>query len=199
MRNRMVEIKVASRAGGKLLVSLLGAVMCSGMLLAADQSLTWTAGATPATLGAGGELAFTYDAHDKVQLLFATVAAGDTITLSGEAIDFAADAVVTLSGPGNFVVENTLTGVNGLVVTNAQNAALLDFIDPTLLNSGASAAFKTVFPGCNIDDITILYANQYLFDGKVHDGITYAGVGNPQLSYPHVVRRMTKDGVKWLT
>ena len=199
MRNRMVEIKVASRAGGKLLVSLLGAVMCSGMLLAADQSLTWTAGATPATLGAGGELAFTYDANDKVQSLFATVAAGDTITLSGEAIDFAADAVVTLSGPGNFVVENTLTGVNGLVVTNAQNAALLDFIDPTLLNSGASAAFKTVFPGCNIDDITILYANQYLFDGKVHDGITYAGVGNPQINYPHVVRRMTQDGVKWLT
>ena len=194
-----MEIKVASSAGGKLLVSLLGAVMCSGMLLAADQSLTWTAGATPATLGAGGELAFTYDANDKVQTLSATIAAGDTITLDGDAIDFAADAVVTLSGPGNFVVSNTLTGVNGLVVTNAQNAALLDFLDPALLYYGANAAFKTVFPGCDLDDITILYANQNDFDGTTHDGVAYAKVSNPQINYPHVMRRMTKDGVKWLT
>jgi len=146
-----------------------------------------------------GELTFTYDASDKVQTLSATIAAGDTITLSGDAIDFAANAVVTLSGPGNFVVANTLAGVNGLTVTNAQNAALVEFLDPTLLYSGTSAAFKTVFPGCDIDDITILYANQNKFDGKVHDGVTYAGVGNPQINYPHVVRRMTKDGVKWLT
>ena len=129
MRSKMMEITTANSTGGKLLVSLLGAVMCSGLLLAADQSLTWTAGATPATLGTGGELTFTYDANDKVQTLLATVAAGDTITLNGDAVDFAADAVVSLSGPGNFVIENTLTGVNGLTVTNAQNAALVEFLD----------------------------------------------------------------------
>ena len=199
MCSKMMEIKSANRTGGRLLVSLLGAVMCAGTLLAADQSLTWTTGDTPRSLGANGELAFTYDANNKVQTLSATTAAGDTITLSGDAIDFAADAVVTLSGPGNFVVENTLTGVNGLTITNAQDAALLDFNDPTLLNTGANAAFKTVFPGCNLDDITILYANQNKFDGKTHDGVTYSGLGNPQINYPHVVRRMTKDGVKWLT
>ena len=59
---------------------------------ATDQSLTWTTGTTPATLGTGGELTFSYDANDKVQTLSATVAAGDTITLNGDAIDFAADA-----------------------------------------------------------------------------------------------------------
>ncbi|MBR3223052.1 MAG: hypothetical protein IKF72_12595, partial [Kiritimatiellae bacterium] len=179
--------------------SVLLSVFAGSVLMAADQSLTWTAGENPRSLGANGELAFTYDANDKVQTLSATIAAGDTITLSGDAIDFAANAVVMLSGPGNFVVENTLAGVNGLTVTNAQNAALVEFLDPTLLYSGTSAAFKTVFPGCDIDDITILYANQHKFDGKVHDGIMYAGVGNPQINYPHVVRRMTKDGVKWLT
>ena len=183
----------------KLLFTLLAAVLYCAVSLAADQSLTWTTGANPRSLGANGELTFTYDANDKVQTLFATVAAGDTITLGGDAIDFAADAVMTLSGPGNFVIENTLAGVNGLTVTNAQNAALVEFLDPTLLNTGASATFKTVFPGCDLDDITILSANQNWFNNADHEGVHYPQVGNPQINYPHVVRRMTEGGVKKLT
>ena len=196
------------RGGGKKLAvsvaSLTKLVLVSGFMAggtvvwASDQSLTWSSSATPASLGADGELAFTYT-DGKVQTLTATLAAGDTITLSGDTVAFAADAVVMLSGPGNFIIENTLTGENGLIVTNAQNAALVDFLDPTLLNNGASAAFKTVFPGCDLDDISLLYANQYHFDGRTHDGIAYAAVGNPQISYPYVVRRLTKDGVKWMT
>lgn len=200
--------KMRIRGGGKKLAvsvaSLTKLVLVSGFMAggtvvwASDQSLTWSSSATPASLGADGELAFTYT-DGKVQTLTATLAAGDTITLSGDTVAFAADAVVMLSGPGNFIIENTLTGENGLIVTNAQNAALVDFLDPTLLNNGASAAFKTVFPGCDLDDITLLYANQYHFDGRTHDGIAYAAVGNPQISYPYVVRRLTKDGVKWMT
>ena len=135
---------------GKLLFSLLAVVLSCAVSFAADQSLTWTTGANPRSLGANGELAFTYDANDKVQTLFATVAAGDTITLGGDAIDFAADAVMTLSGPGNFVIENTLAGVNGLTVTNAQNAAVVVY-NGGMLNYGANAAFTTMFPGCDLE------------------------------------------------
>jgi len=199
MRVGCVARKCGERKEMKKLLIMTCAIASAIACVAADQSLTWTAGANPQSLGANGELAFTYDANDKVQTLLATIGSGDTITLSGDTIDFAADAMVTLSGEGNLVVENTLTGVNGLTVTNAQDAALVEFLDPRLLNSGANAAFKAVFPGCDLDDITILYANQNNFDGKEHDGVTYASLGNPQINYPHVVRRMTKDGVKWLT
>ncbi|MBR2839684.1 MAG: hypothetical protein IKE55_12935 [Kiritimatiellae bacterium] len=154
---------------------------------AADQSLTWTSGATPATLGDGGELAFTY-ADGKVQTLSATVAVGDTITLGGDAIDFAANAVVAISGPGNFVVENALVGENGLAVTNAQDAAVAVY-NGGLLNYGANAAFKTMFPGCDIDDVTVLYANNRAF----------TGIGNPQILYPYLARRFTTGGVKMMT
>ena len=174
---------------GKPLVSLLAVVLSCAVSLAADQSLTWTTGANPRSLGANGELTFTYDANDKVQTLLATVAAGDTITLSGDTLDLAADAVMTLSGPGNFVIENTLTGVNGLTVTNAQNAAVVVY-NGGMLNYGANAAFTTMFPGCDLDDITVLYANNRAF----------SGIGNPQILYPYFARRFTTgDGVKMMT
>ena len=204
----MKRITVNNGVGGEKLAasvaSLTKLVLVSGFMAggtvvwASDQSLTWSSSATPASLGADGELAFTYT-DGKVQTLTATLAAGDTVTLSGDTIAFAADAVVMLSGPGNFIVENTLTGENGLIVTNAQSAALVDFLDPTLLNHGASAAFKMVFPGCDLDDITLLYANQHLFDGRTHDGIAYASIGNPQINYPYMVRRMMENGEKKLT
>ena len=72
---------------------LLSAFVCP-VLMAADQSLTWTAGATPAALGANGELTFTYDANDSVQTLSMSIATGDTITLTGGDITFAADATI---------------------------------------------------------------------------------------------------------
>lgn len=155
---------------------------------AADQSLTWTAGGTPATLGANNELVFTYDANDKVQTLAATIAAGDTITLFGDALDFATNAVLTLSGPGGFVISNALTGVNGLTVTNAQNAALVEYDGSQGGGALVTGTFKTVFPGCDLDDITLLYANNRL-----------SGLSNPQICYPYLVRRMSAGGEKTMT
>ena len=153
---------------------------------AADQSLTWTSGTTPAALGTGGELAFTYT-DGKVQTLSVTIAAGDTITLGGGTIDFAADAVVKLAGYGKFIVNNTLTGVNGLTVTNiADKSGVLNYKGQLPSNG-----YATVFPGCDLDDITVLYAD------NPHSGYSWSNSG--QIHWPYVVQRFTENGVKMMT
>ena len=153
---------------------------------AADQSLTWTSGTTPAALGTGGELAFTYT-DGKVQTLSVTIAAGDTITLGGGTIDFAADAVVKLAGYGKFIVNNTLTGVNGLTVTNiADKSGVLNYKGQLPSNG-----YATVFPGCDLDDITVLYAD------NPHSG--YSWSNSAQIHWPYVVQRFTENGVKMMT
>ena len=62
-------------------------------LNAANQLLTYTAADTPATLGTGDELTFTYDG-DKVTKIVANVAKGDTVYLKGDTLAFGTDATV---------------------------------------------------------------------------------------------------------
>ena len=138
----------------------------------------------------GAEIAVEYDALDatKVKTLAATVPAGETVTLTGAAISFAADAVVRLSGPGGFVVENDLVGVNGLTVTNAENACILDYKDGLL----PSKTFKTIFPGVDLDDLTVLYGDQ-----RPENGVE--SMYNNQIHYPKVVRRFMRDGERMMS
>ena len=138
----------------------------------------------------GSEIAIEYDVNDatKVKSITATVAAGKTVTLTGGTIDFAANAFVKLSGPGNFVVENDLTGVNGLVVTNAEDACIIDYKDGLL----PSKTFKTIFPDVDLDDITVLYGDQRPENGVV-------SMYNNQIHFPKVVRRFTQNGVKMMS
>ena len=135
------------------LVLFCAALTSAAVCTAADATYVW-----PDDLAMANEITVEYDTTDptKVKVLTATVAAGDAVTLTGGTIDFAADAVVKLSGPGGFAIENTLVGVNGLTVTNAENACILNYNDGLL----PSKTFKTIFPGVDLDDIIILYGDQ---------------------------------------
>ena len=152
---------------------------------AADQTYTW-----PDDLATANEIAVEYDTTDstKVKTLMATIAAGDTVTLTGGAIAFAADAVVKLAGYGKLIVSNTLTGANGLMVTNiADKSGVLDHIGQL-----PADGYVTVFPNCDLDDITILYAD------NPHSG--YSSWSNSgQVHWPYIVRRQTVNGVKTMT
>ena len=148
---------------------------------AADVSYTWP--------DVGNEVSVEYDVTDPslVKTLTVTVSAGDTVTLAGGTIAFAADAVVKLAGYGKFIVNNTLTGVNGLTVTNtAAKSGLLSYKGQLPANG-----YATVFPGCDLDDITVLYAD------NPHSGYSWSNSG--QIHWPYVVQRFTENGVKMMT
>ena len=78
--------------------------MCS--VCAADETHVWTSGSTPSSLGS---LTFTYESG-AVKTLVATPSDGGTVTLSGDAITFAADATVTMAASGTLVFSNDVSG-----------------------------------------------------------------------------------------
>ena len=183
------EMTIKQKAVTALTAATLAAtplmIQAAGMPLlqtAENSTYTWP--------NVGSEIVIEYDTTDatKVKSITATVTAGKTVTLIGGVIDFAANAFIKLSGPGNFVIENDLVGVNGLVVTNAENACILDYKDGLL----PSKTFKTIFPGVDLDDITVLYGDQLLENG-------IESMYNNQIHYPKVVRRFTRDGVKMMS
>ena len=163
---------------------MAGAAAAGLAVSAADATYTW-----PDDLSTASEIAVEYDTADptKVKTLTATVAAGDAVTLVGGTIDFAADAVVKLAGYGRLVVSNALTGVNGLTVTNT--AAKSGFLlYPTLL---PTKSYATLYPGCDLDDITILYAD------NPRGG--FSSSNSAQVHWPYHAKRETVDGVKTMT
>ena len=183
------EMNIKQRTVAALAAATLAATpfmaQATGMPLlrtAENSTYTWP--------NVGSEIVIEYDTTDttKVKSITATVTAGKTVTLTGGVIDFAANAFIKLSGPGNFVIENDLVGVNGLMVTNAENACILDYKDGLL----PSKTFKTIFPDVNLDDITVLYGDQ-----RPENGIE--SMYNNQIHYPKVVRRFVRDGVKMMS
>ena len=78
--------------------------MCS--VCAADETHVWTSGSTPSSLGS---LTFTYESG-AVKTLVATPSDGGTVTLSGDAITFAADATVTMAASGTLLFSNDVSG-----------------------------------------------------------------------------------------
>lgn len=178
-------IKSTNKTGeNKLLVSLLSVGFCSGMLLAADQSLTWTTGANPRSLGANGELAFTYDANDKVQTLSMSIATGDTITLTGGDITFAADATITATTGGRLVFENNVVTSGKLTVGSS---AEIVYVGDEL--SGTD--YTVMFPGKNLADYSVKYTQ---FRNGAHGNLLLSGTGLPF----HEVRG-TQNGADSLT
>ena len=159
---------------------------------AADQTLTYTAADTPATLGTGNELTFTYD-NGKVTKIVANVAKGDTIYLKGDTLAFGTDATVETAGLGDLVISNQLSGTSGLLVTNTSPAQLtMEWWGDELLHN---ENWTTVFENVDLDDIELVSS-----DNKAWNDIhKVSGLSNPQLMYPYWVRTNTVDGVKTMT
>ena len=159
---------------------------------AASQALTYVAEDKPATLGAGGELAFTYDG-DAVTKIVANVAKGDTVYLNGDTLAFGADATVETAGLGDLVISNAISGTSGLLVTNTSSAQLtMEWWGDELLYTNA---WTTVFANVDLDDIELVSSDNKAWN----DMHNVSGLSNPQLMYPYWVRTNTVDGVKTMT
>lgn len=88
----------------KIKTMLAAFAMCS--VCAADETHVWTSGTTPSSLGS---LTFTYESG-AVKTLVVTPSDGGTVTLSGDAITFAADATVTMAASGTLLFSNDVSG-----------------------------------------------------------------------------------------
>ena len=118
--NAMRNVSLSQFAG---ILAAVATVTLPMALHAADQTLTYTAADKPATLGTGGELAFTYDG-DTVTKIVSNVAKGDTVYLKGDTLAFGTDATIETAGLGDLVISNALSGTSGLLVTNTSSAQL---------------------------------------------------------------------------
>ena len=170
-----------------VLATMAGAFSCA----AADQTLTYTAADKPATLGTGGELAFTYDG-DTVTKIVSNVAKGDTVYLKGDTLAFGTDATIATAGLGDLVLKNAISGTDGLLVTNTSSAQLtMEWWGDNLLDTNA---WTTVFANVDLDDIELVSS-----DEKTWNTEHSAGLSNPQMMYPFWEKRETVDGVKTMT
>ena len=78
-------------------------------VFADDETPQWVSGDSPDSLGS---LSLTYE-NGAVKTIVATPVGNGTITLAGDAIDFASDATVTMAAAGTLVFSNDVAG-NGL-------------------------------------------------------------------------------------
>ena len=171
-----------------LVTAIAGALSCA----AADQTLAYAAGDKPATLGTGGELAFTYDG-DMVTRIVSHAAKGDTIYLKGDQINFGTDATIETAGLGDLVISNKISGTSGLLVTNTSSAQLtMEWWGDNLLDTNV---WTTVFENVDLDDIELVSSDNKTWSSKV----SISGLSNPQMMYPYWVKTNTVDGVKTMT
>ena len=168
--------------------AMAGTLVCA----AANQTLTYAAADKPATLGTGGELAFTYDG-DMVTRIVSHAAKGDTIYLKGDQINFGTDATIETAGLGDLVISNKISGTSGLLVTNTSSAQLtMEWWGDSLLDTNA---WTTVFTNVDLDDIGLVSSDNKAWN-DIHN---VSGFSNPQLMYPYWVRTNMVDGVKTMT
>ena len=187
--NTMRDVSFTRFAG---VLALVATVTLPMAVNAANQTLTYTAADKPATLGTGGELAFTYDG-DTVTKIVSNVAKGDTVYLKGDTLAFGTDATIETAGLGDLVISNALSGTSGLLVTNTSSAQLTaEWWGDNLLDTNA---WTTVFENVDLDDIELVSSDNSAWNA-IHK---VSGFSNPQLMYPYWVRTNTVNGVKTMT
>ena len=87
---------------------------------AAATELPWTAGAADL----GGKIAITYDTVEtgKVKTLVATPEDGETLTVTGDAMTFAADATISMAADGKLIFANDVTADGALALNRTDGA-----------------------------------------------------------------------------
>ena len=98
------------------IMSLLAVLCCEG-LLAVDVVCSWTV-QCPQSL-VDDAVQFAYDGEGNVSSITVTPVDGGDVVLSGEAMPLASGAVIKLSAPGRFIVENALNGSGSFTITNS--------------------------------------------------------------------------------
>lgn len=132
-------------------------LMLAGGLQAADVVCEWT-GVNPGTL-ANGAVTFAYDDSGAIRSLIATPVDGGTIAVTGDSMNFAANAKITVAAEGRLIISNAMDCVGDLCVTG--HAGLLtrswnDGIASTLGDPSQALlptnSFKLMFADMNLDE-----------------------------------------------
>ena len=82
-------------------------LMLAGGLQAADVVCEWT-GVNPGTL-ANGAVTFAYDDSGAIRSLIATPVDGGTIAVTGDSMNFAANAKIAVAAEGRLIISNAMT------------------------------------------------------------------------------------------
>ena len=90
----------------KVLISVL---MLAGGLQAADVVCEWTGGETNPGSLADGAVSLTYDDSGVILSLIATPVDGGTIAVTGDSMNFAANAKITVAAEGRLIISNAMT------------------------------------------------------------------------------------------
>ena len=154
---------------------------------------TYTASNKPSSLGHGA-VKFEYDASGAITRLVVAPTAGRTVEVKGDTLAFAAGGVLAHGGQGEVVISSKMTGVDGLVVTNASGAsAFLLYNGDTDGGWIKAKSFSTVYRNTNLDDIEPVEV-----DNATNSGNRPWLGSNPQVCGIYNVMRDTVDGVKQL-
>ena len=157
-------------------------------------SYTYTASERPDSLGHGA-VKFEYDASGAITRLLVAPTAGRTVEVKGDTLAFAAGAVLAHGGQGEVVISSKMTGVDGLVVTNASGASAFLLYDGDMDGGWINAkSFSTVYRNVDLDDIEPVEV-----DNATNSGNRPWLGSNPQVCGVYNVMRDTVDGVKQLT
>lgn len=157
-------------------------------------SYTYTASERPNSLGHGA-VQFEYDASGAITRLLVAPTAGRTVEVKGDTLAFAAGAVLAHGGQGEVVISSKMTGVDGLVVTNASGASAFLLYNGDTDGGWINAhSFSTVYRNTDLDDIEPVEV-----DNATNSGNRPWLGSNPQVCGIYNVMRDTVNGVKQLT
>ena len=161
----------------KCLVICAAAAVASGVALHsfADTSATYTmGGASPL---ADGKVTFERDGSGKITELRMKPDYGETLTLSGDELQFADGAVIVTSTKGKPVIANTISADGSLRLGSVTNMTYQGGRDVLIWKNNTS--WTTLFPNTHLDDISPVSAAK---TGRHSTGVSI-------VSYPYWVVR----------
>ena len=180
-----------------------GFLACSSLL--ADVADVWRSSEKPASL-AGGKVTFTYvDGANTISGITATPTDGETISLSGDEMNFAANATIDIAAEGELKLTNALNCAGHLYVNGSGDSTVKwhDGLASNLYDATQALLptnrFETMFTNMNLDDW-----EPVAFEGKElknrpnpdPEKSLYTSWAFPNNFNAHYFQRRTVDGVK---
>ena len=149
----------------------------------ADATVAYKAGEDLAT----DKIAIVHDDSGKISSLAMNPASGETLTLTGDTLSFAANAVVSPGGqtvetPGMAIVSNSFTAAGSLKFSGITNVTWVSSNGKGML----SKSFETVFSDMSIDDIIPV------------SSVGYNHFALGEAPVPFFIERGEDDGEKWM-
>ena len=162
----------------KTMIRALASAALVTTVPATATELPWTAGAADL----GGKIAITYDAVEtgKVKTLVATPADGETLTVTGDAMTFAAGATISMAADGKLIFANDVASDGALSLDRTDGA----YCDWTATKDGALSqgyclrkTSQEIFKNKSLADWELVSAFAYA-DAEPIRPITKNKVGN---------------------